>query len=195
MIDRVCVNFFGGPACGKTTAAASLFTKLKRLHVDSELVAEFPKDLVLEGNRTALANQIYVFANQLHRVQCAYMHTQVAVVDSPLLLSAIYNPNTSEHLVDLVLEQHRKLNNMNVFVRRDASYPHSMMGRIHSLTESVSIDNQIINLLDLYEIPFVYYDELGEDTLIEMICEEIGYVPDHDIRQTRLDSRTMAAGA
>jgi uncharacterized protein YhfF len=158
------------------------------------LVAEFPKDLVLEGNKTALANQIYVFANQLYRVQCAYKNTRVAVVDSPLLLSAIYNPNTSEHLVDLVLEQHKRLNNMNVFVRRDGNYPHSMMGRIHSLTESVSIDNQIINLLERYEIPFVYYDELGEDTLIELICEEIGYVPTEDIRQGGLATRTVATG-
>jgi len=192
VIDRVCINWMGGPGCGKTTAAASLFTRLKKLHVDSELVAEFPKDLVLEGNRVALANQLYVFANQLYRIQNAYNNTQVAVVDSPLILSAIYNPNTSEHLVDLVIEQHKRFNNMNIFVRRDNSYPHSMMGRIHSLTESVSIDNQIINLLDLYEVPFVYYDELGEDTLIEMICEEIGYVPNEDIRQTGLASRSVA---
>lgn len=181
MIERVCINFFGGPGGGKTTAAASLFTKLKRIHIETELVAEFPKDLVLENNRTALANQIYVFANQLYRVQCAYNNTRVAVVDSPLLLSAIYNSNTSQHLIELVIEQHKKFNNMNIFVRRDPNYPHSMMGRIHSITESISIDNQILNLLDLHEIPYIYYDQIGEDTLVQLICEEIGYVSDYNL--------------
>jgi hypothetical protein len=192
VLERVCVNFLGGPGSGKSVAAASLFVKLKKMHVNAEIVTEVAKDLVYENNTTALSNQILVFGKTLYKIQNAYTNTQVAVVDSPLLLSAIYNPNTSEHLVDLVLEQHKRLNNMNIFVRRDNSYSHSMMGRIHSLTESVSIDNQIINLLDLYEIPFVYYDELGEDTLIEMICEEIGYVPNEDIRQTRLVAGPVA---
>lgn len=174
MIDKVCINFLGGPSSGKTVAAASLFARLKKLHVDTELVAEFPKDLVLENNTTALANQIYVFAGQLYRVECAYDNTQVAVVDSPLLLSAVYNPDSSKHLIDLVFEQHHKFNNINIFVKRDPSYPHSMAGRIHSLTESVSIDNQILRLLENNNIPFIYYDDINEDTLINLIYEEIG---------------------
>jgi len=175
MVNRLCVNFFSGPGAGKTVAAASLFSKLKKLHIESELVAEFPKDLVLENNRTALANQIYVFANQLYRIQCAYSNTKVAVIDSPLLLSAVYNPNTSKHLLNLVFEQHTKFNNLNIFVGRDLSYPHSMNGRIHSLTESISIDNQVRNLLDHYNIPYTDLDIIGEDNLISLICEEIGH--------------------
>ena len=137
------------------------------------MVAEFPKDLVLENNRIALANQIYVFANQLYRVQCAYNNTKVAVVDSPLLLSAVYNPNTSKHLVDLIFEQHLRFNNINVVVERDLSYPHSMNGRIHSLTESVSLDNQIIHLLDNHDVPYMFYREIGEEGLINLIEETI----------------------
>lgn len=174
MIDRICINFFSGPGGGKTVAAASLFTKLKKLHIDTELVAEFPKDLVLEGNTKALANQIYVFSNQLYRIQCAYENTKVAVVDSPLLLSAIYNPNTSKHLIELVFEQHQKFNNINIFVNRENSYPHSMSGRVHSLTQSITIDNQILDLLESYDIPYMSYNQLGEDALVEIISDQIG---------------------
>ena len=187
MVNRLCVNFFSGPGGGKTVAAASLFTTLKKLHIDSELVAEFPKDLVLEENRVALANQIYVFANQLFRVQCAYNNTKVAVVDSPLLLSAIYNPNTSRHLVDLVFEQHRKFNNLNIFVGRDPSYPHSMHGRIHSLTESITIDNQILHLLETHDIPYIRYDSIGEAGLVDFIVEEIGHAENPALREKIMD--------
>jgi hypothetical protein len=175
MVNKLCINFFGGPNSGKTLAAASLFTRLKKLHIDSELVAEFPKDLVLEDNKTALANQIYVFANQLYRVQCAYNNTTVSVVDSPLLLSAIYNPNTSKHLINLIFEQHKKFNHLNVFVERDLEFPHSMKGRIHSLTESITIDNQIVHLLENNNFPYISYREIGEDNLIQIITTEIGH--------------------
>jgi hypothetical protein len=168
-MKRLCINYFGGPSSGKTVAAASLFTRLKKLHVDCELVAEFPKDLVLEGNTVALANQIYVMANQLYRIQCAYNSTVVAIVDSPILLSTIYNPHTSQHLIDLVFEQHTKFNNLNVVVQRDGDHPHSMLGRVHSLTESVTLDNQIIQMLEDREIPYLDMGQWTEDLIIDFI--------------------------
>jgi len=168
------VNFFGGPSSGKTTAAADVFCNLKKLHIDCELVAEYPKDLVLEDNNVALANQIYVFANQLYRVECAYAHTRVAIVDSPLLLSTIYNNDkVTSTFIDLVIEQHKRFNNLNIVVRRRDDVPFSGMGRIHTLTESISIDNQIVELLDRIGIPYVYYDEWNTDALIEFIKETV----------------------
>jgi nicotinamide riboside kinase len=191
MINKLCVNVLSGPSGGKSTTAASLFVKLKKRHVNCEIVTEVAKDLVYENNTRALSSQLYVFGQQLYKLQNAYDSTDVVITDSPILLSAIYNQHTSKHLMDLVLEQHRKFNNMNVFVRRDTSYPHSMSGRIHSLTESISIDNQIINLLESQNIPFVYLDETGEDTLVSVISEEVN-AKDNIIRQERLESRPVA---
>ena len=180
MISKLCVNWFGGPGIGKTVAAASLFTRLKKLHIDVELVAEFPKDLILENNLIALKNQIYVFGSQLHRIECTYNNTTVSIVDSPLLLSAIYNPHTSKHLIDLVFEQHKKFNNLNIFMDRNPEFPHSMHGRIHSLTESISLDNQILRLLIDHDIPHINYDDVGEDFIVDLICQEIGVEVTHD---------------
>lgn len=173
MINRLCVNMLGGPASGKSVAAASLFVKLKCVPMDCELVTEVAKDLVYENNKNALADQIFVFANTLYKIKNAYNNTQIAVIDSPLLLSAIYNSHTSRHLIDLVIEQHNKFNSLNVIVRRNIEYPHSMSGRIHSLTESITIDNQIIHLLETHNIPYVFYDEMTEDGLIQLICGEL----------------------
>lgn len=171
MIKKLCLNYLGGPSSGKSVAASNIFTQLKKLHINCELVAEFPKDLVLENNNVALADQIYVFSGQLYRLRCAYDNTDVAIVDSPLLLSAIYNPDTSIHLINLIFEQFNKFNNLNIMVRRK-DYPHSMSGRIHSLTESVSIDNQIIRLLEAHSIPFIYDDEITDEELIEYILTQ-----------------------
>jgi len=193
MTDRICVNMLGGPSSGKSVAAAALFVNLKRLHVDCELVTEVAKDLVYESNKTALSDQILVFANTLYKTRNAYNNTKVAVVDSPLLLSAIYNPNTSKHLVDLVFEQYRKFNNLNIFVNRDPSYPHSMNGRIHSLTESITIDNQIIRLLETHDIPYIRYDMIDESGLIDLICKEIGHAEATTVQQTRLERGSVAA--
>lgn len=170
---KLCVNFFGSPSSGKTVCAASMFTKLKKMHIDSELVAEFPKDLVLEKNEVALGNQIYVFGSQLYRIQCAYNNTKISLVDSPILLSTIYNPNTSIHLNNLILEQHKKFNNLNLFVPlRD--FPHSMSGRKHDRTESEEIERRIIDMLRANDIPYLIYDmENDEDGIIEEILDSL----------------------
>jgi hypothetical protein len=91
-------------------------------------------------------------------------------VDSPLLLSAIYNrEKVTPTFRQLVLEQHQQFNNLNVVLRRNYDHPHSMSGRIHSLTESVTIDLQIVELLEEHNLPYVYYDQMGQQGLLDFI--------------------------
>lgn len=52
----ICVNFFSGPGAGKSTLAAYVFSKLKMMGVNCELVSEFAKDKVWEKNNEALSN-------------------------------------------------------------------------------------------------------------------------------------------
>lgn len=170
-MTKLIVNFFGGPSAGKTTAAAELFSVLKKQHIDCELVAEFPKDLVLENNTIALSNQIYVFANQLYRIQCAHNSTSVAIVDSPLLLSCIYNKDkSSEAFKNLVLEEHHKFNNLNIVMERDKTFPYSMSGRIHGEIESDKIHDEIIQLMEKNDINYLRHDEFNEsEDLVSII--------------------------
>lgn len=170
--SKLCVNFFGSPSSGKTVSAASMFVQLKKLHVDSELVAEFPKDLVLEKNEVALGNQIYVFGSQLYRIQCAYNNTRISLVDSPILLSTIYNPNTSTHLNNLIFEQHKKFNNLNLFVRLK-DFPYSTVGRAHDREQSEEIESRILNMLTVNDIPFIEYDNTMEDEIIDVILDSL----------------------
>ena len=155
MKRQLCVNFFGGPGVGKTTAASSLFVALKKLNIDTEIVSEFAKDLVLENNRDALQHQWYVIAQQSYRLHCGYRSMQVVICDSPILLGPIYDPDGSRALYSLCLEHHHRFNNFNIVLRRDPNLQFSQAGRVHGLTESISLDYRIIRLLDDNNIPYV----------------------------------------
>lgn len=62
------VNLFGAPGAGKSTGAAYIFSQLKMLGVNAELVTEFAKDKVWENSVDVLNDQMYVFSKQHHRI-------------------------------------------------------------------------------------------------------------------------------
>ena len=167
------VNIYGGPSIGKSTLAADLYVALKRQHIDAEYVNEYAKELVYQENTIALSDQILVFANQYHRVWTAAAHNQIIITDSPLLLSAIYNPDTSHHFRELILEMDSKFNILNIVLKR-TQQPHTMTGRIHSLTESISIDNRVRALLEDNRMEYLEYDPMNDDValLAKLIRQE-----------------------
>lgn len=149
---------FAGPSGGKSTAASELYVELKKNHIECELISEFAKQLILEGNHSGIQNQLYLLGNQLHRQMCAYSHTDVVITDSPILLCAIYRQEDSRFLKDISIEQHNKFNNLNILLKRGDGYTHSMSGRIHSIVESIGIDKKIKSLLIENNIKFMEHD-------------------------------------
>ena len=47
------INLFGGPGVGKSTAAATIFSKLKTLGFNVEIIHESAKDIYFEKNGRA----------------------------------------------------------------------------------------------------------------------------------------------
>lgn len=165
----------GSPGAGKTVAAVSIFSKLKKRHVDVALVSEFATAKVIEENKTALNNQLYIWANQQYQIFCGYRHAQVVITDSPILLGAIYNTQAHPSLYEVILNEHNKYNNLNVLIKLDDSFPYSMIGRIHSLTESMTIQNQIIDLLENNGLPYLTYNNTTEDDIVDLIVDVIAH--------------------
>jgi len=57
------INLFGGPGCGKSTAAAGLFHLMKSNHMSVELVNEFAKEIVWENNLVTLCSSCHSKTN------------------------------------------------------------------------------------------------------------------------------------
>src|SRR5690606_29966342 len=104
---------------------------------------------------------------------CGYHHAKVTVTDSPILLGAIYNIQAHPSLYEVIFEEHKKYNNLNIMMELDDSYPYSMIGRVHSFTESQSIGNQMIEMLESHNITFIYYNQTTEDDIVDLIIESL----------------------
>jgi hypothetical protein len=173
MKKKLVVNLYGSPHAGKTVAATSLFAQLKKHHVSVELVSEFAKDCVIEENKMALENQLFIWSNQQYKIFCGYKHAQITVTDSPILLGAIYNRDASVSLLSVIVEEYHKYNNFNIFLELDPKHPYSMSGRIHSFTESMSIQNELRDLLEVNDIPYINYNDATEEEIVQLILESI----------------------
>lgn len=165
-VQTKIINLFGGPGSGKSTLMAKIFSELKAYQLVSEMVPEFAKEKVWEKSFYILQDQIFVFANQLHRLKILNGQVNFAVCDSPILLSIIYDPEQDPLLKQLILKEFNKFENINILIKRENSF-YEEDGRIHSLEESIGIDNDIKEILDennidyLEESPLYFYKILN----------------------------------
>lgn len=141
----IVINLFAGPGCGKSTTAAMLFSKLKLMEINCELVNEYAKSLTWEKATHKLQNQIYVFSKQHHRMWRVKDDVDIIITDSPLLLSCIYGKDWDHYFKNLVFSEHSKYNNINVVLNRVKKY--NKTGRNQTLDEAKLIDSQVKNLL------------------------------------------------
>lgn len=164
------VNLFGAPGSGKSTGAAYIFSRLKMLGVNAELVTEFAKDLAWEERRETFKNEIYLFAKQHHRLFRLKDKVDVVVTDRPLLLSVVYNGlygfNAAE-LDALVRAETAKFDNMNFLIQR--AKPYNPAGRNQTEAESADIHTAITRML--YEYP--YTKRLGTMAGYDMILDTV----------------------
>lgn len=150
MKKTTVINFFGGPGCGKTTLAVSIFSLLKLHDIEAELVTEIAKDFTWEERFKTLENQYYVWAKQQHKLWRLKNKVDIIVNDSPLLLSFIYGERKPQCFYDLVLHDFNEYNNINFFIKRSNKF--NQNGRNQSQSESIVIDKQIKTLLETLEI-------------------------------------------
>lgn len=166
----IIVNLFAGPGAGKSTTAAGVFHHLKKKGVDCELITEFAKDLTWEERHGALSVQPYVFGKQLMKIERVMNKVDVLIVDSPLLLSIIYNENWGDTFNDMVVEIFYRYRNLNFFLERGK--PYNPMGRNHTESEAKEIDKKILHLMNTHLAPFGYFT-VSYDNAIKVIESEI----------------------
>jgi hypothetical protein len=141
----VC-NLFGGPCTGKSTMRARIFSEMKYMQLDCEEVTEYAKDKTWEKAWSLMSNQIFVFANQQHRMFRIMDQVDVLITDSPLLMSIHYDEENNEALKNLVLQQHNSMDTLNFFLERNFEYKSE--GRSQTEDGAKEIDRSILNILE-----------------------------------------------
>lgn len=151
--------------------AAALFADLKKRGFNAELVTEYAKDKVWEHNDTVFSNQVYILGKQSYRVSRVAGQVDVIITDSPILLSAIYNPDPEiqNELEALTVKMFNQYNNLNIVLKR--TFPYQKEGRMHSEEQSSEIYQKIIECLNQNRIGYSVFDNKDDtqQTLMDII--------------------------
>lgn len=169
----IIVNMFGAPGAGKSTGAAYVFSKLKLAGINAELVTEFAKDKVWEGNQAVFQNQAYIFGKQYFRISRLQDKVDVVITDSPILLSSFYNKDKllNKELDALVTKVFESYQNFNVYINRVKTY--NPAGRFQTEEESDKLAMDLEKFLTDRGITCKYYpgSEDGYNTLVSDILK------------------------
>lgn len=152
------INLFGGPGVGKSSVAAFLFARLKRVDLDVELVQEFVKIMAYQKRGIQPWDYVYTFAQQFHAEQrMLATGLPLLVTDSPLLLQSFYAEESGcpvgRHLRQIAMEFSRSHGEINFFIERDDG-GYNPVGRFHTQQEAEAIDERLFDYLTVHGVPF-----------------------------------------
>ncbi len=174
-MDTIVINLFGEPSAGKSTCAMDITAKLKRKGVNAEYVSEFAKDKVYENNGEVFKHQEYLFGKQSFKMGRVRDKVQVMVVDSPLLLCAVYNKDDvlGEDFNKTVLNVFNSYDNKNYLLTRKHTYENK--GRFQNEEEAQEVRNQIVDKLNMFDVDYttVISNEEICNEIVEQIVKEI----------------------
>ena len=142
---------------------------MKQQGINCEMAREFAKDVVWERNFSVLQDQIYVFGEQQHRLRRLKGKVDYIITDSPLLLSLFYGKHLSEAFKTLVLEEHHRYDNINIYLNRVK--PYNPNGRTQTEEEAQAVDVAIGDILDSNLID--YQEVVADKTAAQIILSRV----------------------
>jgi len=168
------VNLYGGPCAGKSTIAAHVFAELKWNKFSSEIITEYAKQLVWEESFPKMRNQLYILGKQHNKQFTLNGKVDVAVTDSPFILSLIYDDGRTSFLREMAMGEFNKLWNMNIFLERAHEYDPT--GRTQKTKEEAVVkDNEIKQFLFDNGIEYITMKSNKEavEVITDMIKKEL----------------------
>ncbi len=175
-----------GPAAGKSTLAAFIFTSLKAKGLSIELVQEYVKTWTYLDQKPQSFDQLYLFAKQCHKEDVILRSgVKLVVSDCPLILPcfyAYYNRLPGwNHLYSLDREFEHQYPSINFFIKRSEK-GYDKVGRFHTEEQAKDIDRQLEGLLIAkYKQSLFSFEFDEQDKILKKILEII------DIKQVKED--------
>jgi len=167
------INLFGGAGAGKSTLMAFLYAHIKSSSEfpSIEMCQEFAKLLVLQGRTSMLDNQHYVTDNQIRMVKPFLGNVPLVVTDSPLLLGKVYAKDSQlkKEIAEKINNALCGTNEINIFVKRNG-IEFEQFGRVHTLEESMTKDEEIIQMLKAENKEVIIYDRTI-DTIDDLLIK------------------------
>jgi nicotinamide riboside kinase len=173
MKETLVINLIGGPCSGKSTIAAELFARLKKMGIHCELVSEYIKDRIYEENQTMPKNQIAIFGMEHYNISNKLGKVDVIVHDGSFINNIIYKAEENKHFDDLIISEYKKFWNLDFFIKR-GNIEFETYGRIHNLKQSKELDKIIKETYDSYELSYIEVESRDAvDKIIPIVLKEI----------------------
>ena len=171
--ETLVINLIGGPCSGKSTIAAELFARLKKMGIKSELVSEYIKDRIYEENQTMPKNQIAIFGMEHYNISNKIGKVDVIVHDGSFINNIIYKSEENKNFDNLIVSEYCKFNNLDFFIKR-GNIEFEEYGRIHDLKQSKELDKIIKETYNNYELSYIEVESRDAvDKIIPIILKKL----------------------
>ena len=173
MTDTLVINLIGGPCSGKSTVAAELFARLKKMGVHCELVSEYIKDRIYEENKTMPSNQIAIFGMEHYNISTKLGKVDVIIHDGSFLNNVVYKVGDNKEFDALIISEYKKFNNLDFFIKR-GNIEFEDYGRIHNLKQSKELDKIIKETYERYGLSYIEVEARDAvDKMIPIILKKL----------------------
>ncbi len=163
--QTLVINLIGGPCSGKSTIAAELFARLKKMGLCCELVSEYIKDRIYEENQTLVKHQIALFGMETYGLDNKLNKVDIIVHDGSLLNNIVYDRSNDKEFHKFVTHQYHKYNNLDFFIER-GTIGFEEYGRIHNYEQSKELD---IKIKETYHNADAKYIEIESRDAVDKI--------------------------
>lgn len=160
------IEFYAGPGSGKTTESTSLFSFIKRSGIHCEFIREIATEKILRDRAHVLKHhQLSMISEYIERIETMErLGQKIFILDSSIDLGLYYSPECvyREEVERIIKKFYSTRRRIKIFVEKNLSIEHTMLGRVHTREQSLEIDR---DLQQIYR-PFDYTIK-GKSTLEE----------------------------
>ena len=173
MNETLVINLIGGPCSGKSTVAAELFARLKKMGIKTELVSEYIKDRIYEENKTMPNNQIAIFGMEHYNISNKLGKVEVIVHDGSFINNILYKKEDNQEFDNLIVSEYHKFNNLDFFIKR-GNIEFEDYGRIHNYEQSLELDEKIKQLYNNCGANFIEVESRDAvDKIIPIVLKKL----------------------